>query len=57
MLVTVFVTVIEVEIKKIILTQIVLKPTIIFNECFAYIKKNLCNLLLLRKTFIFVEAL
>ena len=36
MLITVFVAVMGVEIKKIILNQIILKPTIIFNKYFVY---------------------
>ena len=36
MLITVFVAVRGVEIKKIILNQIILKPTIIFNKYFVY---------------------
>ena len=46
-----------VETKKFILTQVLSEPTIIANKCFAYIKKNSHNLLLLRETFIFVETL
>ena len=57
MLITVLVAIMGVGTKKIILTLIFLKPITIFNKGFAYIKKNSCNLLLLRVIIIFVGTL
>lgn len=54
MLITMLVAIMGVGTKKIILTLIFLKPITIFNKGFAYIKKNSCNLLLLRVIIIFV---
>ena len=39
------------QIKKSILNQIILKPTIIFNKYLVHIKKFSCNLLSLRETY------